>query len=78
MGMSIIQYFIALRINKAKELIAEGKRSLGEISDFLEFDTIQYFSSQFKKFVGVSPSQYATMMKNRRVIEAQSHTIKIL
>lgn len=78
MGMSIIQYFIALRINKAKELIAEGKHSLREISDYLEFDTIQYFSSQFKKFVGVSPSQYAVMMKNRRVIEAQSHTIKIL
>ena len=78
MGMSIIQYFIALRINKAKELIAEGKQSLGEISDYLEFDTIQYFSSQFKKFVGVSPSQYAIMMKNRRVIEAQSNTIKIL
>ncbi len=78
MGMSIIQYFIALRINKAKELIAEGKQSLGEISDFLEFDTVQYFSAQFKKVVGISPSQYATMMKNRRVIEAQSNTIKIL
>lgn len=78
MGMSIIQYFIALRISKAKELIAEGKQSLGEISDFLEFDTVQYFSTQFKKLVGVSPSQYATMMKNRRVIEAQSNTIKIL
>ena len=78
MGMSIIQYFIALRINKAKELISEGKQSLREISEFLEFDTIQYFSSQFKKIVGVSPSQYAAMMKNRRVIEAQSNTIKIL
>ena len=65
-------------INKAKEIIAEGKHSLGEISELLEFDTIQYFSSQFKKLVGVSPSQYATMMKNRRVIEAQSNTIKIL
>ena len=76
MGMSIIQYFIELRINKAKELIAEGKMSLGEISDCLDFDTIQYFSTQFKKTVGVSPSQYATMMKNRQVIEAYSNTIK--
>lgn len=77
-NMSIIHYFISLRINKAKELIAEGKMSLGEISDFLEFDTIQYFSTQFKKFVGVPPSQYAAILKSRRLIEADSHTLKLL
>ena len=52
-GMSVIHYFISLRITKAKELIAEGKMSLSEISDSLDFDTIQYFSTQFKKFVSV-------------------------
>lgn len=75
MGISIMQYFIELRINEAKKLIAEGKMSLGEISDSLDFDTIQYFSAQFKKSVGVSPSQYAAIMKNRQVIEAYSNTI---
>lgn len=64
-GVSIIQYFIELRINEAKKLIAEGKMSLGEISDSLSFDTIQYFSAQFKKTVGVSPSQYAAIIKNK-------------
>lgn len=76
MGISIIQYFIELRIKEAKKLIAEGKMSLGEISDALNFDTIQYFSTQFKKSVGVSPSQYAAIIKNRQVIEAYSNTIR--
>lgn len=77
-GMSVIHYFICLRINKAKELIAEGKMSLSEISDYLEFDTIQYFSTQFKKFVGVPPSQYSAILKSRKLIEADSHTLKLL
>ena len=76
MGISIIQYFIELRINEAKKLIAEGKMSLSEISNTLNFETIQYFSSQFKKSVGVSPSQYAAIIKNRQVIEAYSNTIQ--
>ena len=78
MGMSVIHYFISLRIAKAKDLIAEGKMSLSEISDALDFDTIQYFSTQFKKFVGIPPSQYSAFWKNRRVIEADSHTLKSL
>lgn len=77
-GMSVIHYFISLRMTKAKEMIAEGKMSLSEISDALDFDTIQYFSTQFKKFVGVPPSQYSAFWKNRRVIEADSHTLKLL
>ncbi len=77
-GMSVIHYFISLRINKAKELIAEGKMSLSEISDALDFDTIQYFSTQFKKFVGIPPSQYSAVLKSRKLIEADSHTLKLL
>jgi len=76
-GMSVIHYFISLRITKAKELIEEGKMSLSEISDSLDFDTIQYFSTQFKKYVGIPPSQYSAFWKSRRVIEAESHTLKL-
>ena len=73
-GCSIIHYFIKLRIEKAKELISESQMSLSEISDYLDFDTIQYFSTQFKKVVGVSPSQYASLVKSHRVIETDQHT----
>lgn len=75
LNTSIIQYFMKLRINKAKELIAEGKMSISQISDLLDFDTIQYFSTQFKKIVGFSPSQYATILKNRRIVEAVSNVV---
>lgn len=72
-GCSIIHYFIKLRIEKAKELISDTKMSLSEISDYLNFDTIQYFSKQFKKITGTSPSQYASLVKSHRVIETDQH-----
>lgn len=65
-GLSVINYFIQLRIGKAKELIAEGKHSLKEISEMLDFDSTQYFSSQFKKCTNVTPSQYAATIKLKK------------
>lgn len=67
-GMSVIQYFIDLRIKKAKELIAEGNMTLKEISEYMDFDTLQYFSTQFKKTTGITPSQYATIIKTKKYI----------
>ena len=66
--MSVIQYFIDLRIKKAKELIAEGNMTLKEISEHMDFDTLQYFSTQFKKTTGITPSQYATIIKTKKYI----------
>jgi AraC-like DNA-binding protein len=67
-GTSVIQYFIDLRIKKAKELIAEGNMTLKEISEYMDFDTLQYFSTQFKKTTGITPSQYATIIKTKKYI----------
>ena len=63
MNVSIINYFIKLRIMRAHELIAEGNMSMKEISEYLEFDSVQYFSTQFKKITGITPSQYAAVIK---------------
>lgn len=58
MGMSIMDYYISLKIKTAKELISKSDYSIKEISDRLSFDTPNYFSKTFKKIVGITPSQY--------------------
>jgi AraC-like DNA-binding protein len=57
-GLSPYQYFLQMKINKAKELLLEGALSIKEISYKLSFDSPYYFSRLFKKKTGVSPSQW--------------------
>jgi len=62
-GKSIIQYFIDLKIEKAKELLRENDLSIKEISEKLAFDTPNYFSKTFKKVTGYTPSTYRKMRR---------------
>ena len=64
-GKSIMAYFAEMRISKAKELMAKTDMSLTQISEYLDFDTVQYFSKSFKKVTGVSPSHYVEYLKSR-------------
>lgn len=63
LGTSLINYFLKVRITRAKQLIEENKYSFNEIAEMLGFDSVQYFSTQFKKLVKLTPSQYSTMLK---------------
>ena len=58
-GMSIARYIAERRIEKAKELLLEGRMTISQISETLGFSTVQYFSKCFKDAVGCSPSAYA-------------------
>jgi len=57
-GKSIIQYFIDLKIEKAKELLRENDLSIKEISEKLAFDTPNYFSKTFRKLTAFTPTAY--------------------
>ena len=58
------QHFINLKINEAKRLIKAGSMNFTEISEYLGFETIHYFSRQFKNRVGVSPREYQKEIKD--------------
>jgi AraC-like DNA-binding protein len=57
-GETIEQCFIALRTNKVKELIKQGKLNLSQIAVNVGYSSIHYLSGQFKKYTGISLSQY--------------------
>ena len=57
-GEGIIHYFNRMKISEAKRLIREGRGNFAEISDLLSFESPQYFSKCFKKYTGMTPSQY--------------------
>lgn len=63
MGLSVISYFNNMRIDKAKELMAESTMSLRAISEYLGFETPQYFTRVFKKYCSMTPSQYLNTIR---------------
>ena len=58
-GMGPIDYSIRLRVERAKELILEGQLNFSQIAEVLGFTSLHYFSRQFKRVTGMSPSSYA-------------------
>ncbi len=57
-GMGVMQYFSCLKIKKAKILLKEGEFNATQIAGILGYDSIHYFSRQFKKIEGISPTEY--------------------
>jgi AraC-like DNA-binding protein len=57
-GKTILGYFADLKIAEAKRLISTTDMSLSEISEQLGFSTPAYFSTYFKNYAKLSPSEY--------------------
>ena len=58
MGMTIIEYLIDVRLNRAKELLAQGEFSIKQISFMVGYQDPNYFTWSFKKATGISPVKY--------------------
>ncbi len=57
-GVSPINYFLRLKIQKACRYLEMTNLKLNEIAPLLGFDEPAYFSRSFSKIMGVSPSHY--------------------
>ena len=57
-GLSPAQYFINLRIHRAKEMLRGTAASIKEISIILQFENPEYFATLFKKRTGITPSEF--------------------
>ena len=67
-GTSILQYFIGMKIERAKQLISEEKYTLAEIAELLGYDTPQYFSKQFKDITNMSPAAYEKSVRDTGIL----------
>lgn len=69
-GITIQQFIIIHKIERAKELLLYGELNLTEISYKLHYSSVAHLSNQFKKVTGLTPSDYKRMKdKKRRPIE---------
>jgi AraC-like DNA-binding protein len=57
-GRSPINYLNHMRIEKARSLLVFSIMSISEITEYLGFSSIHYFSRMFKKHTGISPAKY--------------------
>ncbi|MFO8087378.1 MAG: AraC family transcriptional regulator [Bacteroidales bacterium] len=65
-GITLQQYMIIHRIEKAKELILYDELNISEISYKLHYSSVAHFSNQFKKITGLNPSYYKRLKQKRK------------
>ena len=67
-GLSIIKFYIEMKIDRAKKLLSQQKYSVSEIADILGFGSVYYFSRQFKLHTDMSPTEYINSIKADNVL----------
>lgn len=63
MGTSVCRYARHVLMQRAASLVAEGRMNMSEVAETLNFPSIHYFSTSFKKHWGVSPSLYRQYLR---------------
>ena len=59
----VIDLFSRFKIEEAKQLIRNNRLNFTEISEVMGYSSIHYFSRQFKKLTGMTPSEYSSSIK---------------
>lgn len=57
-GYAVYEYILQVRMKQAVELLRNPKLTLPVIADFLGYSNANYFSKAFRRFYGISPSDY--------------------
>lgn len=62
-GMGVIEYFIHMKTDAAKRFIRENNYNITQISEILGYSNVHYFSRQFKRITGMSPTEYSASIQ---------------
>ncbi len=65
MGVSVLQFIIHNKIERAKELMLYEDMPLQEIAKLLNYKNKHYLAAQFKKVTGLTPSYFKRLRKER-------------
>ena len=59
LNQNIQDYISSKKLEEAKKMISEGKYTLSQISEILNYCSQTYFATKFKRQYGISPREYA-------------------
>ena len=62
---SIENFHIFVKIEKAKELLAQHNKTVSDVAYDLDYSSVSHLSRQFKNVTGLTISQYLKLMKIR-------------
>lgn len=71
-GMSVLQFIVLQKIERAKELMLYENMPLEKIADKLNYKNKDYLIAQFKKTTGLTPT-YFEQLKNERMKISQEN-----
>jgi two-component system response regulator YesN len=57
-GNNLVKYLTDYRMKKAKELLEESNKKIGDIGRLCGYQNPSYFNKLFKNYYGVTPKQY--------------------
>lgn len=63
---TIEKYFIAQKIERAKELIMYDEMNLSQIADHMNYSSVAHLSNQFKNVTGFSPTYFKNLKRQKR------------
>lgn len=72
-GITLEQYIIRQKVEKAKELLFYDELTLSQIANRLGYSSVAHLSAQFKKITGFTPSELKksrTIENNRRPLDS--------
>ena len=61
-GYTIFDYLLNVRLAKGKEYLSQTSMSVIKISEIVGFNSPSYFSNKFKKYYGISPTEYRKLL----------------
>lgn len=73
-GMSVIQFIIMHKIERAKEKLLYEDVPLSDIAELLNYKNKHYLIAQFKKVTGLTPHDFKRMQKARQTIAEKYST----
>ncbi len=65
-GRTIEKFFIKHRIERVKELLVYGEKTLSQIAADMEYSSISHLSRQFKKVTGLTPTHFIKIASEKR------------
>jgi AraC family transcriptional regulator len=69
-GVTVGEYVRERRVERARRMLAEGKRSITEIAFDLGFANPSHFSRVFSAYTGATPLEYRKLHNGRHALKS--------